>query len=329
MSKRRLSGEEEAAPQVSRTPEERRRARKKERAAKKSGKTGKAGPWRRAAYVGVPALIVVAVAVILITLTNANSIPCLQLTPVPVGSSGTPAFPPHNTTNFANTWCPGGVTTAVATFPFLTISIGSTSVSLPSSIGRNSSYPGGVACDLPVLTRPPVTGYPAGTVYVESPWAFDYNLSTFFSIWSLSYANVFVNASHASQPIVYSANDLLGFSSDSTHGVHQFVDGSPSTAGPALGIVTLDYGPHPYPSCLGEKYGTGHRILLTYGAPSAGAAGSPLRSPILATGPADPGANSLLYDSPMPHLGFGARERSDLAQLSSASLGWLLGRLAA
>ncbi|MCI4321228.1 MAG: hypothetical protein L3K05_02845 [Thermoplasmata archaeon] len=330
MSKRRVSAAaDDAAPERSRSPEERRKQRKKDRAARKAGRTSTTSNWRRAAYIGVPAAVVVAVAVVLITLTNANSIPCLQLTAVPVGSSGSPAFPPHNTSSFANTWCPGGVTTAMATFPLLTITISGTSVPLPNSIGRNTSYPGGVECDLPVLTRAPTSGYPAGTVYVQSPWAFNYNLSTFFSIWSQSYANVFVNSSHASQPIVYQPNDLLGFSADSTHAVRQFVDGSPSTAGPTLGIVTLDYGPNPYPTCLGEKYGTGHRILLTYGGATAGAAGARVIAPTLASGPADPGANLLLYDSPMPHLGFGAAERTAFAKVQLGSLAWLVGRHAA
>lgn len=330
MAKRRVSADrDEVKAETPRTPDERRKQRKKDRAARKSGRTSTTSPWRRAAYIGVPAAVVVAVAVIIITLSNANSIPCLQLTPVPVGSSGTPAFPPHNTTNFANTWCPGGVTTAMATFPLLRISIEGTNVPLPPSIGRNSSYPAGGKCELPVLTRPFATGYPAGTIYVESPWAFEYNLSTFFSVWSQSYANVFVNSSHPSQHIVYDSNNLLSFVSDASHGVHLFVDGSPSNAGPSLGISTLDYGPNPYPVCLGEKYGTGHTILLTYSGASAGAAGGGLRAPTLASGPADPGANLLLYDSPMPHLGFGVGERAAIAKLTTGSLSWLVGRPAA
>jgi hypothetical protein len=330
VAKRRVSaGRTETAPEIARSPEERRKQRKKERVARKAGRTGLGSTWRRAAYVGVPAAVVVVVAVVLITLTNANSIPCLQLGPVPVGTSGTPAFPPHNTTSFSNTWCPGGVTTALATFPLLSISIGPTSVTLPSSIGRNSSYPAKIECDLPVLTRPATPDYPSGTVYVESPWAFSYNLSTFFSIWSQSYANVFVNTSHASQPIVYTSTDLLGFTADATHGVHLFVDGRPSSAGPSLGIDTLDYGPNPYPTCMGEKYGTGHHILLTYGGATAGAAGVRLLAPTLTTGPAVPGANLLLYDSPMPHLGFDAAQRADLEKLSVGSLSWLVGRHAA
>jgi hypothetical protein len=325
VAKRRVSSTSTEEEPASRTPEERRRQRKKDRASKKAGKTGRSSNWRRAAYIGVPAAVVIAIVVVLVTL-NANSIPCLQLSPVPVGSSGVPAFPPHNTTKFDSTWCPSGVNLVLYSYPYLTITIGSSTVSLPTSIGRNSTYPGAYSCDLPVLTRPPSGGYPSGTIYVESPWAFAYNLSTFFTVWSQSYANVFVNSSKASQPIVYQPNDLLGFSADSTHFIRQFVDGSPSTAGPSLGIDTLDYGPNPYPTCLAEKYGTGHRILLTYSTSSAGAAGVRDIAPTLATGPAVPGWNLLLYDSPMPHLGFDAGHRTAFAKLGLGTLSWLIGR---
>jgi hypothetical protein len=330
VAKRRVSSAEaDDETPVAQTPEERRKQRKKDRASRKAGKTGISSTWRRAAYIGVPVVVVVAVVVILITLTNANSIPCLQLSGVPVQQSGVPAFPPHNTTDFSKSWCPQGVTTVLVSFPLLTVSIQGTGVTIPSSVGRNTSYPAGVECDLPVLTRAAASGYPAGTIYVESPWAFDYNLSTFFSIWSQSYANVFVNSSHASQPIVYQSNDLLGFSPDGTHSIHLFVDGSPSSAGPSLGIDTLDYGPNPYPSCIAEKYGTGHRILLTYTGTSPGALG--VRGPpgLLATGPAVPGWDGLLFDSPMPHLGFGSADRTAFAKLSLGSLSWLVGRHAA
>jgi hypothetical protein len=331
VAKRRVSStteEDDEKPTAAQTPEERRKQRKKGRAARKAGKTGTTSNWRRAAYVGVPAAVVIAIVVVLVTLTNANSIPCLQLTPVPVGESGIPAFPPHNTTDFGNTWCPNGVNVVLDSYPYLTISIGGTTVSLPTSIGRNSTYPGGQACDLPVETQPASSGNPAGTVDIVSPWAFAYNLSTFFTVWSQSYANVYVNSSHASQPIVYQPNDLLGFTSDASHSVRLFVDGSPSSAGPSLGIDTLDYGPNPYPSCIGQKYGTGHHILLTYSGATAGSAGAKVIAPTLATGPAVPDWDLLLYDSPMPHFGFGGAERTAFAELALGSLAWLVGRLA-
>jgi hypothetical protein len=325
VAKRRVSSATAEEEPAARTPDERRRQRKKDRAAKKSGKGGPTSNWRRAAYIGVPVAVVVAVVVVLVTL-NANAIPCLQLSPVPVGASGVPSFPPHNTTNFGSTWCPNGVNVVLYSYPYLTVTIGSTTVSIPSAIGRNSSYPGGTTCDLPLVTRPAAAGYPSGTIYVESPWAFDYNLSTFFTIWSQSYATAFVNSSHPSQAIVYQSNELLGFMADSTHSIRLFVDGSPSSAGPALGIDTLDYGPNPYPSCLGEKYGTGHHILLTYSTPSAGAAGGRIIAPTLSSGPAVPGWDLLLYDSPMPHLGFDAPERAAIAKLSLGAFPWLMGR---
>jgi hypothetical protein len=330
VAKRRVSvAETEDETPVARTPEERRKQRKKDRASRKAGRSVSSNKWRRAALIGVPVVVVVAVVVVLITLTNANSIPCLQLSGVPVQQSGVPAFPPHNTTDFSSSWCPQGVTTVLASFPLLTVSIQGTGVTIPTSVGRNTSYPGGIECDLPVLTRAAASPYPAGTIYVESPWAFAYNLSTFFSVWSQSYANVFVNSSDATQPVVYQTNDLLGFTPDATHSIHLFVDGSPSSAGPALGIDTLDYGPNPYPSCIAEKYGTGHRILLTYTASSATSLGVRGPTGLLATGPADPGANGLLFDSPMPHLGFGAADRTAFAKLSLGSLSWLVGRHAA
>jgi hypothetical protein len=329
VSKRRVPADAEsddARSVAALTPEQRRKRRKTGSPGKKAGRFASASPWRRAAYVGVPVAVIIAVAVILVTLSNANAIPCLQLTGVPVSVTGTPAFPPHNTTNFGSTWCPGGDTTVLASFPWLSIAIEGTPVPIPTSIGRNSTYPGGVECQLPVATETPSSGYPSGTIYIESPWAFSYNLSTFFSVWAQSYATVYVDSGNTSQPIVYQTNDLLGFHTDSTHSVHLFVDGNPSSAGPSLPIDTLDYGPNPYPSCIGEKYGTGNTILLTYTSASEGAQLVPISGPLLATGPAVPGWDLLLFDSPMPHLGFGAAERTAFAGITLTGLGWLVGR---
>ena len=289
MAKRRVSStteEDDEKPTAAQTPEERRKQRKKGRAARKAGQDRNdeqlaSGRLRRRPGGGRHR-----------DRRRARDPHERELDPVPPAHArprrriGDPGVPPHNTTDFGNTWCPNGVNVVLDSYPYLTISIGGTTVSLPTSIGRNSTYPGGQACDLPVETQPASSGNPAGTVDIVSPWAFAYNLSTFFTVWSQSYANVYVNSSHASQPIVYQPNDLLGFTSDASHSVRLFVDGSPSSAGPSLGIDTLDYGPNPYPSCIGQKYGTGHHILLTYSGATAGSAGAKVIAPTLATGPA-------------------------------------------
>ena len=341
MAKRRFQATEEA-PAETQTPEERRAQRRRDRAARKKGKTAKAGtssPWRRAALLGIPAVVIVAVILVLV-LGNLFQTPCLTLQPIPEGS-GVPAFPPHTTTDFSTTWCPSGVNLVEESFPYLQININGHGVGIPPtqqasasnpdypSIGRNTSYPGNYACNLPIATHPPLPsqGYPDGTIYVASPWPYEYNLSTFFDVWAGSFSSVDVNASYSAQPIVYQPNDLLGFSADATHKITLFVDGQVSTAGPSLELNTLDYGPNPYPVCLGEKYGTGHVIVLSYSTITPAVRGA---GPHPIAGETGAGVDPQLYLSslggPLQKVGDAPGRATDLTHASLAALGWLVLR---
>lgn len=340
MAKRRFQRTEEA-PAETLTPEERRARARRERTARKKGKTAKGGPasrWRPVLILGVPAAVIVAVVLVLV-FGNLFSTPCLTLQPIPP-SSGVPAFPAHTTTDFSTTWCPSGVNLVEESFPYLQININGHSVPLPPtqaatsstpdypSIGRNSSYPGNYVCNLPIATHPPLApDYPDGTIYIASPWAYIYNLSTFFDVWAGSFSSVDVNASYSSQPIVYQPNDLLGFSSDATHRITLFVDGQVSTAGPSLELNTLDHGPNPYPTCLGEKYGTGHVIVLSYSTITPAVVGAGPR-PI--AGESALGVNPELYltslGGPLQKIGDAAGQATDAAHAGVATLSWLVLR---
>lgn len=341
MAKRRFQQAEEA-PAETLTPEQRRAQRRRERSARKKGKTAKSGPtsrWRRALLLGVPAVVIIAVVLVLV-FGNLFSTPCLTLQSIPEGS-GVPAFPPHTTTDFSTTWCPSGVNLVEESFPYLQININGHGVGIPPtqaatstnpdypSIGRNSSYPGNYACNLPVATHPPLasSGYPDGTIYIASPWPYIYNLSTFFDVWAGSFSSVDVNASYSTQPIVYQPTDLLGFSSDATHKITLFVDGQVSTAGPSLELNTLDYGPSPYPTCLAEKYGTGHVIVLSYSTITPAVVG---HGPRPIAGETALGVDPELYLSSLGGLlqkvGDLPAQATDIAHATFASLGWLVLR---
>ncbi|MCI4351669.1 MAG: hypothetical protein L3K15_09200, partial [Thermoplasmata archaeon] len=270
MAKRRFQRAPEKAPEQL-TPEERRDKRRRDRTARgKRGPKGIGSPWRRAAAVGGSGGVVIAVIVVLVVLHPFN-VPCISFVPNP---SGTPAFPPHTTTDFSGTWCPSSATLVVHMHPYLRLTINGQVVPLPDSIGRNASYTVGGSsyeCALPLHTHPASPpDFPNGVIHIESPWPYQYNLSDFFSVWSQSYASVSVNSTASNRPIIYTPNDLLGFTPDSSHAITLFVDGQVSFAGPGLVLNTLDYATSPYPACLGEVYGTGHVITLTYGPRGAG-----------------------------------------------------------
>ncbi|MCI4319294.1 MAG: hypothetical protein L3K23_04065 [Thermoplasmata archaeon] len=321
MAKRRIQRSPEKAPEQL-TPEERREKRRRDRSAKgKHGGKGVGSPWRRAAVVGGSSGVVIAVVVVLVVF-HPFSVPCLQFTANP---SGTPAFPPHSTTDFSGTWCPGAAL-AVNVHSFVRLSINGQTVAFPDSIGRNTSYSMNGApyeCDLPLATHPPAPpNLPVGTIYLQSPWPYTYNLSDFFSVWSQSYTSVSVNSTAANRPIVYTTNDLLGYTPDSSHSIALYVDGQPAPAGPNLELNTLDYSPSPYPSCLGEVYGTGHTIALVYGPRGVTALTPSERTPLLATGIADPLLPLLTWDGPLPH--FGGSVGASMHALGATGLTWLV-----
>lgn len=337
MAKRRFRATSEA-PVETLSPEERRALRKKERAKRKAGDKPKgvpSNPWRRALLLAIPVAVIVAV-VLVFAFSNLFKTPCLNFSPIPQ-QSGVPAFPPHNTTDFSQTWCPQNANLVFHVHPYLKISIQGTMVGIPPtqaatssnpdwpSIGRNSSYPGGYECDLPIHTHPPVAsaGYPDGIIHLESPWAYDYNLSNFFSVWSQSFPSVNVNGSFSAQPIVYQTNDILGFRSDATHTVTLYVDNQPSSAGPDLTLNTLDYAPSPSPSCIGEVYGTGHVILISYAKLSPAMVGSGLHPATLSTQGADPMLYLTAHGGTLEKVPELAGHSTGTVEAKVASLLWL------
>lgn len=320
MSKRRFPAHEEGSIE-SLTPEERRAQRRRERVKRKAQATSGRSPlWRRVAIVG-GAAAAIGIAVVLL-LSAPLPTPCINFQPVP-NTSGVPDFPNHNLTDFTSTWCPSA-SQVYGTAPYLKILIEGTQVSLPNSIGRNTSYPNGYECDLPVKTEPPAPpSYPDGSILITSSWNYRYNLSTFFDVWGESYKNVFIDSSHPSQPIVYQTTDLLGYSANATERISLFVDGQPSSSGPLLDLTGLDYQAPTIPSCLGKLYGTGHTIVLSYTKITSAGLGQGWIPDGHATAPSDPQAPLRLFYGPLPHVGFLTPYEQTLSKEQHASLAWL------
>jgi hypothetical protein len=320
--------EADASPTSARaelSPEDRREQRRRERKKKKAGNeksSWASTPGRRALLIGAPVAVIVAVVVLLIV--NPFGAPCLNLTPIPT-TSGPPAFPPHNTTDFSTTWCPSD-SPILDVQVFLKISIGATAVTLPPSIGRNTSYVSGgssYACDLPIETQPPVAGYPSNVIYLDSPWPYIYTLGDFFTVWAESYSHASVNATYPAQTIGYSSSEILGFTADSTHAVDLFIDGQLSSQGPNLELDTLPYLGGAYPSCIGSLDGSGHTVLISY----QSLTGSSLTAPVtLGTALHPSGAGALPLTAAGPQYAGSLARSSTQQRFSAASLGWLIGR---
>ncbi len=325
MAKRRLRSETEDKRPEDQTPEERRALRKKQREREARGKKPRSAfssPWRRAAVIGIPAAVVVAIAVLF--LTQSVSAPCLVFSPIP-SQSGTPAFPASNTTDFSQTWCPSGVNLLIHVHPYVQVSINGQLVSFPPSIGRSTNFTN-YECDLPIHTHPASPGYPNGILHIESPWAYNYNLSTFFSVWQDSYVSAYINSSYSTRTIEYTSNDLLGLPVDATHPLTLFVDNQPSNAGPSLVLNTLDYLPSPYPSCMESRYGTGHTVLLSWHVASPAAIRSSLAAPVLTTAASD-GYMATAYGSPAAKITYQVGQLDTLAHATAQSLLWLALRV--
>lgn len=320
MAKRRFRPREEDRPVQELTPAERRALRKREKEGGKGTQAkGLGTPWRRAAMVGIPTAVIVAVVALLLLNPFHTAPPCLSLQDSP---SGMPAFPAKGTTDFTGTWCPQNAPTVLVVHPSLKILIEGQTAQIPTNVGRNTNFTG-YECDLPITTQ---TSLATGVLQIASPWPYIYNLSAFFYVWSQSAAGAYVNASHPSQPITYQSNNLLGFTTDPGHVITLFVDNQPSSAGPSLDLDTLPYLNDQYPTCLGTIYGTGHTIVLSYHSTHSAAIARGSAVPTLSTAPADPGLAARLWDSPMPQFGLGAPERAAVDQAHAASLAWFILR---
>jgi hypothetical protein len=334
VSKRRNlpgSDDEDQADGTPNSAEERRKERKRIRAAREAGNVrAKDRPsWlRRGLLFGVPAAVIIAIIVIL--LVNPFQPPCLQLQTIPT-QSGIPAFPPHNTTNFGDTWCPQD-SSVFQSYPTLTIQVTTTTVGLPTSIGREDNYTSGGTpydCDLPIQTNTVAEGgLTSNTIYLVSPWPYVYTLGDFFQVWAQSYSNVDVNSSYSSQPITYTSTDLLGFTSDSTHSVTLWVDNQVSSTGPNLNLDTLTNAGNTYPTCLASIYGSGHTILLRYASTGAAVSFGGLRSPTLTSSGSPVDLALGLYDSPAPHVQSTLEQYGMWEYLHQKSLDWLALKVA-
>lgn len=271
--------------------------------------------------VGIPTVVIVAAVALLILNPFHTAPPCLGLQPIPA-SSGVPNFPAKGTTDFSGTWCPQSAPVVLVVHPSIKILIEGQTAQIPSNVGRNSNYTG-YECDLPISTT---TTLAPNVVQISSPWPYEYNLSTFFAVWSESAAGAYVNASHPSQPISYQANSLLGFTTDPGHQITLFVDNQPSSAGPTLNLDTLPYLNDQYPSCLGTIYGTGHTIVLSYHATSSTAVIRAPPAPTLDTAPSDAGRADPTLGGPMPDFALSAPQRDAFAHAHAASLAWCVLR---
>ncbi len=302
MSKRRLQSSDDEKEPEELTAEERKALRRRERAQAKSGKgqRGFGSPLRRGLLLGLPiALIAVIIAFLLFNPFGIAS-PCLTLsTP-----NGPPYYPPAGTTNFNGTWCPAAAGNNLIDEPRISIQINGSEVPLSNGIGVNSTYTSAhYTCTLPVSTPTTAGTLPEGVFVIASPWLFSYNLSWFFQAWAATTPTIAVGSS-PSQPVEYTANDLLGYTTSSTKHITLFVDGEPSSAGPSLVLPTLPYlsSPTPTPGCISSVYGTGHTIVLTYtvGAATVGTAGTKGAEDL--TGPGDPQYAPQLFAGPIPRM---------------------------
>ena len=317
MAKRRFQYQPDAdkAPE-NLTPEERRARRRedRERAARGKRDRGPRTGWRRAVIpLSVAAVLVVVVLIVLYGTNVFFHPPCIQFGPIP-DSSGTPAFPAANTTDFSGTWCP----TATALFsinPQLSIVINGATIALPPSIGRSANFTAHT-CVLPLHTQP---GLGLGVFNVTSPWPYEYTLGEFFTVWQASYVSAYVNSSYSTRTIDYTATQILGLPADSSHTLSLFVDNQPSSDGPGLVLNSLNHGPASTPSCIDSIHGSGHTITIVYKTLHAGAARS--LPGHLATGPSE--SLPAAFDGP---FGSAASDGSSITHPVSATPPWLLLR---
>ena len=326
VSKRRFQTSEETPPEKL-TPEERRAQRARERAKQKAGHAPTStSPWRKAFIIGIPVAIIAVIAIVLVV-SNLPT-PCIQFSPIANSTASAPNEPTFPTTvsgSFDGTWCISS-TPVYSTSFYLRIDINNNSVAIPGLIGERANYTidnARATCDLPIhsLTNPQISG----VVQIDSPWAYQYNLSMFFNVWSQSDSNVYVSSSDPNQPIIYQTSNLLGFTSNASASIHLFVDNQPSSLGPNLDLTTHDYG-STTPTCMGQVYGTGHTILLTYGSSKLPSYRPVLQTPGLSTGLADPEALLQLYGGPAPQFALELPLTDTLSLVHMHSFDWLVLR---
>jgi hypothetical protein len=313
------SGDEPKGRRAIRSEEDRRRL--------PGSKKPKDGPlWRRALVPGgVAATIIVVVLVIIWGTGHLFAPPCLSLSPIPA-TSGSPAFPQANTTDFSRTWCPDD-TAVLISYPSVQIFVNGQSVALPDSIGRSSNFTD-YTCDLPIETQLAAQGLGPNVVQIASPWPYEYTLGDLFAVWADSYSTARVNATYTTSTIDFTSTDLLGLPINAGHVATVFVDSQVSPLGPSLDLSTTTDLSGVYPACLASVYGTGHTIVIQYKAASSTTGLEGLHGPTLATAGAGGALVSQEFGSPMPRVTETASDSAAFEQAKGASFAWLAIRIA-
>jgi len=195
--------------------------------------------------------------------------------------------------------CLGSESLFLHIHPYLRIVIDGKNVTIPGAIGIENALPegssnwgevysgGSSSCFEPVHTHDS-----SGLIHIESPQNQNYTLGDFFNIWNQTYSYALFNGTK--HPVVFTDNDILGFTTNSSYKLVLLVDGKPSSAFGNLVLNTLDYcGPSItstssvcYPTdwntqsntagqpawngqASGYPYGTGHTIEIEYGPASS------------------------------------------------------------
>jgi hypothetical protein len=192
------------------------------------------------------------------------------------------ALPPSGPLNFPLT-CLGQESLFLHIHPWLRIFVNGQRVVIPPAIGIKNPvqesggfWTGGAnSCFEPVHTHDD-----SGVIHIESPTNTNYTLGDFFDIWSQTYA--WANVSNAHRQIVFSSNDLFGFTTNSTSTLSVLVDGVKSSQTTGLVLNTLDYcnaqnsgsssspcyqsaqGNPAWNGGTGYPYGTGHTIVIEF-----------------------------------------------------------------
>ena len=166
---------------------------------------------------------------------------------------------------------------ALHVHPYLRIVIEGRPVEIPTAMGiRNPRVDQGLAvggsCFEPLHTHDS-----SGIIHIEGPDPNrQYTLGDFFAVWYATYPTIEIAGKVF--PVDFSAGEVLGHKADAAHHVRLLVDGKPSSRGPSLALIGLDYcsaqsaSPPCFPTAVGnpfppgvlEQYGTGHTIVIEF-----------------------------------------------------------------
>ena len=209
-------------------------------------------------------LLVVACLCAVIACDSAKAIP----TASPVPRATLPAAPSVPAAAVFPFPCLPREGSALHIHPYVRIQVNGQPVAIPPNVGITGT------CFEPMHTHDTT-----GILHIESPEVRDYTLGDFFAIWAVTNGKVMVAGD--SYPVNYTAAQFLGHPIDATHVVKLLVNGRPQSAGTGLVLNALDFCSSamtqppcsptavgdPQPPWLVSQHGTGHTIVLQYGAP--------------------------------------------------------------